>query len=103
MTNRWAWITFAVVCEVVAILLVKYYLSTNRIWAIFGSIIAEILLVYAYIHLLRDYVGIMYAFLKLIPILTIVLIGIVLYSEHIKSYQWLGLLLGVIAIILLVI
>ena len=69
----------------------------------FGSIIAEVLLVYTYIHLLRDYVGVMYAFLKLIPILTIVLIGIVLYSEHIKSYQWLGLVLGVIAIILLVI
>ncbi len=101
--NQLVWITFAVVCDVASVLFAKYYLTSDHIWAIFASVIALLLLLYAYLHLLQKDVGLMYALLTMIPIIIIVLIGITFYSERIKSYQWVGLVLGVIAIILLAI
>lgn len=102
--SRLIWMALAILFATATIIIIKYYvLSPNKIWLVFMAIISEVLLVYVYIQLFQGRLGITYAFVKIFTVLLVIIAGVMLFSEKIKSTEWIGLGLGVLALIMLAI
>lgn len=80
----------------------KTYMSTNNDTYLLLAVLANFILLFTYILMLKEYkMNIIYPFIKIASIIMVILIGTFYYDEKIITSNKIGLLLGVVSLYLL--
>lgn len=102
--NKWffALIIFAVIFEVIADILFKYWtLNTKNLFLVGGVILYSIgTLIWAF-SLKYEYLSKAITIFTVVNLIVVVLVGIFLFKEDLSMINKLGLLLGIISVILI--
>jgi len=96
------WIIIAAIAAATQVLFVKYYTdSKDLIWIIF-SVISHLCMVFAYSIILIDTnMAVIYAIIKVLSILIIMIIGIISFKHTLDIRALIGIALGMASIYLL--
>lgn len=96
------WIVIVVLADTIPLPLIKAYVKSNNYLYLIISILLYIILIYTYIKLLLTYnVSSLYPTLKIFSILVVVGYGILILKEKLHLLNYIGLILGILAIFLL--
>ncbi len=96
------WIIIATIIALIPILLIKQYIITKNFNYLILALLTYIVLIICYINIFsHNIISTTYTILQILQILTMVIIGIILYKENINFNKIIGLILGIISIYLL--
>jgi multidrug transporter EmrE-like cation transporter len=102
MENTDVFLFLSVLVTILFVLGIKYYLKYTNFFCFVGIVLVQILAIYIYMELFKsNNSGILYAISRIIAILTILILSIVLFDEHITLKQWIGVALACAALILI--
>lgn len=96
------WFFIAALVAAAPIPLLKEYTKNNNINMVILSFFSYLLLIYAYIQILKNKnISVLYPLLKVFSVIIVVLAGIFIEKEKLSTNVILGILLGCISIYLL--
>ena len=102
MNINWLWFTTAVLTSALPIPALKKYNETSDPKYIIFGCIAFVILIYAYVNLLKDNnMVVVYPFVKITSIVIVGIIGVTLFKESLTPRIAIGIILGLVALYLL--
>lgn len=98
----WLWIFIASLAAAAPIYLIKKYWQNPDFMYIILIILTYVVLTYAYLMIFKNHdISVAYAFLKVLSIILVVIIGIFVFKESVQTKTYVGIIFGIIALILL--
>jgi drug/metabolite transporter (DMT)-like permease len=93
------WIIIATIIALIPIVFIKQYIITKKFNYLIFALLTYIILIICYINIFSNKaISSTYIILQILQILTMVVIGILLYKEKINFNKIIGIFLGIMSI-----
>jgi|SRR5271156_4561266 len=101
-TTEWGWYLVAAMAAALPVPLVKKYNDTNNKIYLLVAIILYMVLITAYVYILKTHeMATIYPFLKILSIIIVVFVGIIWFNDQLRPKDIIGIILGLVALYLL--